>query len=256
MKTLALLTPGTLPYGQALTLQLELRDAIASLPPEEQELGYLLCLEHPPVVTLGKRGELDALLDPSVLRAHGIEVFKIDRGGEATYHEPGQLVVYPILPLKSMGLGVVDLIRNMAACMAEAVAPYGAEVAYDKETPGLWTNETERAPRKIASVGMRVSGGVTTHGLAINLVNPMHGFQWIVACGMPNAPICNLLQLMDNPPETAAERRALFEAVQQDFLSRFARYLGFPLTPVTRPLPPQERWVTGVNPMFEQSEVG
>lgn len=233
---IALIEPGLVPYGQALTLQLDLRERLRARG-EGDPVGYVVCLEHPPVVTLGKRGELDALVAPELLARQGVEVFKIDRGGEATFHEPGQLVVYPILHLKALELGVVDLIHTMAALLAEAIAPHGAIARYDREYPGLWTEE--ETPRKIASVGMRVSGGVTTHGVAINLINDMTGFGWIVPCGMPTAPLCRLLDLATPAPE---DPRALFDDVRRAFLDGLADYLGHPFEPMELELPPRERW--------------
>lgn len=246
MHTLKLITPGVVPYGLALAMQLELRQQIAELPPHEQDTGYLLCLQHPPVITLGKRGLPSALLNPTTLAQRGIEVYKIDRGGEATYHEPGQLVVYPILPLRSMNLGVVDLIRNMAECMASCVRPFGADVSYDKDVPGLWTAPDANLPtRKMASVGMRVSRGVTTHGIAINLTNDMQGFGLIVPCGMPGTPFCNLLNFMENPPTQKEKQDALVERILQDFVKAFGDYLG------VRPTPSKLDWeeVTPIDPM-------
>jgi lipoyl(octanoyl) transferase len=244
MDTLHLINPGVMPYGQALALQLALRAEIAALPPEAQRTGYLLCLEHPPTVTLGKRGQTQDLLNPTFLHEQGVEIFKIDRGGEATFHEPGQLVVYPILPIKQMNLGVVDLIRNMADCMARSVAPYGAHVSYNKDVPGLWTEANERSPAmKMASVGMRVSKGITTHGLAINLINPMIGFGWIVPCGAPSTPFCNLLGFVGDARKDEATRRALFEHVRGDFVERFSAYLGVEATAHARELPAREDWV-------------
>ncbi len=242
MHTLKLITPGVVPYGQALTMQLQLRQHIAALPAEEQTTGYLLCLQHPPVITLGKRGETEALLNTTFLQDNGVEVFKIDRGGEATFHEPGQLVVYPILPIRSMNLGVVDLIRNMADCMAKSVAPFGADVSYDKDTPGLWTTPDAQHPvaRKMASVGMRVSRGITTHGIAINLTNPMLGFSWIVPCGMPGTPFCNLLNFMDNPPTLPEVKAELIRQVQTTFVQLFSDYLGVEATPDTLEWPDDE----------------
>ena len=234
-----------MPYGQALALQLRLRGELTALPQAARRFGYLLCLEHPAVVTLGKRGEERDLLDARALRARGVAIHKVDRGGEATYHEPGQLVIYPIVPLQSAGLGVVDLIRAMASHMAQSVAPHGAEVAYDPDVPGLWTRGEGplRRRRKMASVGMRVSRGVTTHGMAINLINAMHGFGWIVPCGAPSTPFCNLLELMPKPPTSPALERALFEQVRSDFVARFAAYLNCQIEPwEIAALPPPEEW--------------
>src|SRR5690554_782206 len=173
-KRLEIIRLGVVPYGQALALQMKLRERLKAQR-DEDLVGYLIALEHPPTVTLGKRGSFEDLVNHAWLQANGVEVFKIDRGGEATFHEPGQLVVYPILRLSALEKGVVDVIRGMAACLGESVAEYGKVAAYDLEHPGLWTQD-ETPSRKLASVGMRVQSGVTTHGVAMNLVNQMIGF--------------------------------------------------------------------------------
>ncbi len=219
---LHLLRLGQMPYADALAIQLELRHRLQQRDPDDALEGYLLSVQHPPTVTLGKRGLPEHLTSPEQLRAHGVEVFQIDRGGEATFHEPGQLVVYPILPIRDLSIGVVDLIQNLAKSMAEAVAPFGVEAAYDSDHPGLWT--VEETPCKLASVGMRVAGGVTTHGIAINLTNAMTGFTWIVPCGMPQAPMCRLIDYIDDARRDAPY--AVIEAVEERFFERFVAYLA------------------------------
>lgn len=229
-----LLRPGLVPYGQALALQLSLRERLKGLEQGDDLVGYIVALEHPATVTLGKRGRFSDLINRGWLDEKGVEVFKIDRGGEATFHEPGQMVVYPILRLKALGRGVVDIIRGMAQCLIDSVATYGVEAAYDPEHPGLWT--TDEAPgRKIASVGMRVQSGITTHGVAMNLVNEMIGFSMIVACGMPNAPMARLADYLGEALD--------FKAFQADFLARFSDFLGLEFKADALELPPQGEWV-------------
>lgn len=228
--------PGLLPYGQALALQLLLRERLKSGAAGES-VGYLLCLEHPPVVTLGKRGKLDDVFGIDSLKSRGTEFFQIDRGGEATYHGPGQLVIYPVLKLDSLGIGVVDLIRGLAASLADTLAEYGLEAAYDKEHPGLWT--VDSPPRKIASVGMRVSGGVTTHGAAINLVNDLTPFSLFVPCGMPGAPLTRLQDYVDEP--------VVLEEFTDRFLLHFQTFLNQPFEPVELQLPDEDLWPSPLN---------
>jgi lipoyl(octanoyl) transferase len=183
---------GTLPYGQGLALQHDLRRRLL----EETNpalAGYVLVLEHTPTVTLGKRGQWLHLKDPGNLREQGIEVFRVDRGGEATYHGPGQLVIYPILRLDAFPFGVSDLVRGLAAALTRSLQEFQIETAYDPEHPGVWTTRLPR--KKIASVGMRVSGGVTTHGMAVNVTNDMRPFSMIVPCGMPDSPLMRLSEL-------------------------------------------------------------
>jgi len=196
------------PYGQALTLQHRLRQELQA---GVEGPGWLVALEHTPTVTLGKRGTLEHLVSRSALTERGIEVFRIDRGGEATYHGPGQLVIYPLVRLDELGLGVVDLVRGLARSIADTLAEYGVESSYDVGHPGVWTHD--EVPRKIASVGMRVSRGVTTHGAAINLVNDMLPFTLIVPCGMPNAPMARLGDLAE-------------DVSLDDFLERFMVHFG------------------------------
>ena len=232
-KKLGLLRLGTVPYGQALAFQVGLRERLRNRE-DDEFIGYVLALEHPPTVTLGKRGSFDDLVNHKWLADKGVEVFRIDRGGEATFHEPGQLVVYPIIRLKALDLGVVDLIRGMAGCLSQTVADYGVEAAYDLDHPGLWTTDEEPS-RKVASVGMRVQSGVTTHGAAINLVNEMLGFSMIVACGMPNAPMARLADYCGGECD--------FEGFQEAFLQNFASFLEVDFVDHEMELPAESEWV-------------
>ncbi len=229
---LALLRLGTVPYGQALAFQFQLRERLKSR--DDDFVGYVLALEHPPTVTLGKRGSLDDLVNHRWLADKGVEVYQIDRGGEATFHEPGQLVVYPILRLNAVGKGVVDIIRGMAGCLGDTVADYGKQAAYDLDHPGLWTTDEEPG-RKIASVGMRVQSGITTHGVAMNLVNEMIGFSMIVACGMPNAPMARLADYCEGELD--------FGEFRDNFLKRLEAFLEIPFVDHEMELPRRQEWV-------------
>jgi lipoyl(octanoyl) transferase len=212
---------GCVPYAQALDHQHALRAALqAADRPAGSPAGHVICLEHPMVVTLGKRGEMADLRDLGWLEANGVEIHKVDRGGESTFHEPGQLVVYPVVRLDALGIGVVDVVRRLADALARAAATWGIELVYDKEHPGLWT--VQDPPRKMASVGMRSSGGVSTHGAAINLTNSLIGFGKIVACGMPDVAMTRLVDHLDG-----AEREAFtLEVFRERFLVEFAALLG------------------------------
>jgi lipoyl(octanoyl) transferase len=229
MSAVGLVRLGVVPYGQALALQLKLREQLLENP---HLSGWIICLEHPPTVTLGRRGTVADLISPTFLAQKGVEVFQIDRGGEATYHGPGQLVIYPIVRLDNLSLGVVDLIRRMAQTLADTCEVYGVECHYDLEHPGVWTHGEQR--RKIASVGMRVSGGITTHGAAINLVNDMAAFSWIVPCGMPDAPMVRLSDLAE----------VEFTSFREMFLERLAHALGIEFDIVELSLPDPEEWLS------------
>jgi lipoyl(octanoyl) transferase len=169
---------GTVPYRDGIALQetLRARRQAGELP------DLLLVLEHPPVYTKGKRTEPgDLPMGEDWYRAQGIEVCDTDRGGRVTYHGPGQLVAYPIMAVER----VADFVHTMESAIVAALADEGiaSEV---RETPytGVWVTGSAGHDAKIASIGVRVSGGVTTHGLAVNVDNDLQPFEWIVPCGI------------------------------------------------------------------------
>lgn len=185
---------GRIGYGDALALQLGRRDAvIAGTAPET-----LFTLEHDPVITLGRRAQPgDLLVDRDALAARGIEVVEVDRGGEVTYHGPGQLVLYAVVHCQRRGMGPSDLVRRLAAAITDELAQHGISASYDTEHPGLWVEGA-----KIAAVGMRISRGVSTHGAALNLTTDLDAFSLIVPCGMPGARATSMLAQTGCAPQT------------------------------------------------------
>jgi len=166
---------GTVPYRDGVALQETLR--------ERRQAGeipdLLLVLEHPRVYTKGRRTEPgDLPMGEDWYRAQGIEICDTDRGGRVTYHGPGQLVAYPIMEVDR----VADFVHTMERAIVAALGDEGIE-AEPRDTPftGVWAGE-----RKIASIGVRVSGGVSTHGLAVYVDNDLQPFEWIVPCGIEN----------------------------------------------------------------------
>lgn len=206
MRSVSLVTLPVIPYGQALAMQHAVREALWD--EGSEAIGTLMCLEHPPTVTLGKRGKDTDLIAPDLLRANGVEVFSIDRGGEATFHAPGQLILYPVMHLERLNMGVVDVIRGLARCVIEVLSEHGIPARYDDDHPGVWVDDGVSAARKIASVGMRVRNGVCTHGVAVNVTNEMSGFSLIVPCGIPDAPMTRLLDEVDETPVSVRAVRA------------------------------------------------
>jgi lipoyl(octanoyl) transferase len=167
---------GLVPYQAA-------RDAQARLAAARQagEIpDLLLLLEHPPVYTRGRRSKPEELpMGSDWYRAQGIEVRDSDRGGAVTYHGPGQLVGYPIVSLKPYGDDVHDYVRRMERAVIETLGELGIEAGTIDGLTGVWTGG-----RKIGSIGIHISRGVTTHGLAINVNNDLQPFEWIVPCGI------------------------------------------------------------------------
>jgi lipoyl(octanoyl) transferase len=168
---------GQVPYEQARAAQKRLETArhAGEIP------DLLLLLEHPPVYSKGRRSTPDELpMGEDWYRLQGIEVTDTDRGGRVTYHGPGQLVGYPILSLRAYRDDVHEYIRRMERVVIVALADWQVEAELVDGLTGVWTPER----RKVASIGVHVSRGVTTHGFAINVNNDLQPFEWIVPCGI------------------------------------------------------------------------
>jgi lipoyl synthase len=200
---------GCLDYGEALRRQrLLVPDRIADRVPDQ-----LILVEHPAVVTVGRSGSgADLRVPREAIRKAGIEVFEVDRGGQATYHGPGQLVVYPILKLR-----VKDLhrhLRLLLEVMVSVLRGYGLEPEMKAGRPGVWVKGA-----KIASVGIAVRRWVTSHGLALNVSTDFSGFNFIIPCGQPEERITSLQESLGRPVNV--------EEVKVKFVAEFVRTLGY-----------------------------
>ncbi|MCB9507590.1 MAG: lipoyl(octanoyl) transferase LipB [Myxococcales bacterium] len=148
-------------------------------------------LEHDPVITVGRRGSLDDLrVTAEQLEAAGVELVETDRGGELTYHGPGQLVIYPILAVQRRAVGASDLVRGLARAIADVLSARGVEAVYDPARPGLWVGGA-----KICAVGMRISKGVSLHGAAVNVSTSLDAYRLFVPCGLPEAGATSMQEL-------------------------------------------------------------
>ncbi|CAN7249384.1 lipoyl(octanoyl) transferase LipB [Pseudomonas solani] len=147
-------------------------------------------LQHPRVFTQGQAGKAEHLLAPG-----DIPVVQVDRGGQVTYHGPGQLVGYLMLDLRRLGLGVRELVTAMEQSLVDVLAGYGIEAAPKADAPGVYV-----AGDKIASLGLRVSRGCSFHGLALNVDMDMSPFQRINPCGYAGLKMVQLRELLDSPP--------------------------------------------------------
>lgn len=166
----------------------------------------LLLLDHPPVYTRGRRSTAEELpMGVEWYEAQGIEVRDTERGGRVTYHGPGQLVAYPIVSLGPYGDDVHEFVRRLERVMIEALAEHGVEAAPIEGQTGVWVGRpvagenpgpaagpSTLGARKIGSIGIHVSRGVTTHGLAINVNNDLQPFEWIVPCGIEACAVTSL----------------------------------------------------------------
>jgi len=181
MQPLQICNLGVVPYADALALQLRLRDARQA----DEIPDTLLLLEHPAVYTRGRRSTPQELpLGEDFYAAQGIEIVDVDRGGKVTFHNPGQLVGYPIMRIGD----IIGYLRTMERAIIAALAQEGIDAQGGGERPtGVW------APGgKIASIGVHVSRRVTTHGFAVNVSNDLEPFEWIVPCGLEGVRITSI----------------------------------------------------------------
>ncbi|OGO54567.1 MAG: lipoyl(octanoyl) transferase [Chloroflexi bacterium RBG_16_70_13] len=208
---------GRIAYREAWALQRRLVDARAG----DEIPDTLLLLEHDAVLTLGKNAvDGHVLASPRDLRRRGIEVLRVERGGEVTYHGPGQLVAYPILRLGERGLLVRPLVRALEEAMIETCAAFGVEATRRDGHPGCWVMEEGRPARKLGALGIRIERGVSYHGIALNVDPDLRDFELIDPCGVPglvSTSIAEELGRTAEPPTTEVVRRAA---------GIFARVLG------------------------------
>ena len=181
---------GTVPYAEALELQRAVARARIS---GEVADDVLLLVEHPPVITLGRGTKAGNLLaSPGLLAARGVELFEVDRGGDVTFHGPGQLVAYPIVRLPEHVL-VVDFVRRLEEAMIATCADFGVTTARVPGRSGVWLRADElRQERKVGAIGLRVSQGVTMHGIALNCDVDLGWYDRFVPCGIADAGVTTL----------------------------------------------------------------
>lgn len=198
---ISLVNLGRLDYSRALALQQQL----CALRQQEQIGDVVLLLEHPPVLTLGRNGHREHVVaSDQILERRGISLIETNRGGDVTYHGPGQLVGYPILNLRSWNppIGIVDYLRKLEEVLIRACADYGVLTHRIAGRAGVWTMPGGAiAEKKIAALGVHVSRGVTTHGFALNVTTDLQDFQLIVPCGISDRGVTSLeREVASEPP--------------------------------------------------------
>ncbi|MCK4376545.1 MAG: lipoyl(octanoyl) transferase LipB [Candidatus Brocadiae bacterium] len=190
-------------FQEAFGLQERLRDAcIAS----DGRRNYLVLTEHPPTITVGRSGDRrDVLAGQERLRGLGFEVVETNRGGEVTYHGPGQLVAYPVIGLRDRGRDLHRYLRDLEAWLVRLCRSYGVEAHADSPHTGVWVED-----RKIASIGIAVRRWVTYHGVALNVATDLSHFGLIVPCGLGAVTITSLERELGSAPplKEVAERAA------------------------------------------------
>lgn len=224
--------PGLVPYEEAWALQRRIEAARQA----DEIPDVLLLLEHPPVYTKGKRTDPTELaMGEDWYRMQGIEICETDRGGRVTYHGPGQLVGYPIVSLRPYGDNVHEYVRKLERLMIDSLATSGIEAEVIEGLTGVWVGGRPPEGRKIGSIGVHVSRGVTTHGFAVNVNNDLQPFEWVVPCGIEGVRMTSICrergaeQDMDAYMETVAGLFGeIFEREPVQGRDRLAALLGEP----------------------------
>jgi lipoate-protein ligase B len=203
---------GVVNYPDGLSLQRERCERLRS--GETGSGGFLLLLQHRPVITDGRFGRGgNIVLTPEAIERQGVEVYKTERGGDVTFHGPGQLVAYPIIDLRSFGLGAKSYVRALEETVIRVLGDFGMHGVSMDGYPGVWAYGG-----KIASVGVSVSGGVTMHGCALNVNTDLSYFSMIVPCGLEGVIMTSMKDILGEEVD--------FGKVTASFTRRFGEVLG------------------------------
>jgi lipoyl(octanoyl) transferase len=208
-----LMNLGLVPYVEAFELQRSVAGAVwqGAIP------ETVIFLEHPPVITVGRRTETDRELH--IPQGAAVEIAETDRGGKSTFHGPGQLVCYPILDLRNHGKDVRRYVRNLEDALIRTLATFSLEGTRMEGLTGVWMPPGNgQGPRKIASIGVHVSRWVTTHGYALNIdLDPAPFTDWITACGLEDAAFTTIARELGRPVTVDEVRPAATAAIAEVF---------------------------------------
>ena len=203
-------------YNDAWALQRRLVDKRA----EAAISDTLLLLEHAPVYTAGRRSEPEhVLLDEAGLLAIGIPVVETDRGGQVTYHGPGQLVGYPIIGLTERDMGPKQYVRTLESVLLDTLADLGVTAGVIEGLTGVWAEGA-----KVAAIGVKISRGATMHGFALNVEPDMGAYDHIIACGITDREVTSVAKLLG--------RSVAMDVVRERATHHFAKWFGVQMTPV------------------------
>ena len=209
-------------YKETWDYQVELQQKIIEAKMEQDRgaiMNYLIFVEHPHVYTLGKSGkENNLLIQESLLKSIGAALYKIDRGGDITYHGPGQLVGYPILDLDSLGMGVKEYIYKLEQAVIETLANFNIPASRMEGATGVWldTGKSLQA-RKICAIGVKVSRSVTLHGFALNINTDLNYFSYINPCGFADKGVTSLEKELGAKQSMEKIKDLLLNTLQQIF---------------------------------------
>lgn len=217
------------PYADALTLQ---RDLVAGRIDGRFCHDILLMLEHPPVYTLGRRGSREHLhVGPPFLRQRGIDVVHVERGGDITYHGPGQQVAYPVIDLKAARLGVAEYVHRLESVMIRTAADWGIRARRQEGKRGIWVGD-----KKLGSIGVAVRRGIAFHGLALNVCNDLEPFEWITPCGLDGVRMTSFRHEGAGAADMTAVRDHMTAHFQEQFKVALIPVAGDPAALLTNAL--------------------
>jgi lipoyl(octanoyl) transferase len=225
MPLLQVLQLGTLDYVTALKLQ----ETLVELRKQGRIADTLLLLEHTPVITLGRNANVKNIVDsPESLAERGVEVFEIKRGGDVTFHGPGQLVGYPICDLRGFTprVGAVEFVRRLEEVLIRTCAEFGIDTQRVPGLTGVWTNPEQSGARKIAAIGVHISRGITSHGFALNVTTDLDYFKMIVPCGIPDKPVTSMEQEWGGLENKTLGKKLEVEAVSHAITRQFGQVFG------------------------------
>ena len=213
---------GRIDYRTAWRLQHDLVERRAT-----GEIGdQLLLLEHPSVLTLGRQASPEHVLASSAeLDRSGIELIRVERGGEVTFHGPGQLVAYPIVALAQRGLLLRPFVRALERAMADTAAAYGVAAGPRAGFPGCWCAAESQRPRKLGALGLRVERGVTYHGIALNVTTDLDHFGLIDPCGLAGIEVTSIAREARWPPAEGRPSTSSVEEAAGHFAAAFEQAL-------------------------------
>lgn len=201
---------GLMPYDDCWVLQLWLLEKKLA---KEELKDFLLMVEHEPVVTVGRRGELDCLkVSEDFLAKMGISLRIVERGGLVTYHGPGQLVVYPIVDIRANRLSVTEYVNVLEETMIRTLATFGLNGLRSPRNRGVWVGA-----RKIGSVGIAVRRGIAFHGLALNVDMDLKPFQWMDPCGLKGVEMTSMAAELGRKVDMGAVKREMAKSVETVF---------------------------------------
>ena len=219
---ICLLHLGRIDYATALDLQ----RSLVELRKQGRIADSLLLLEHNPVITLGRNTNKQNLIAPPVLLAQkGVELYETDRGGDVTFHGPGQLVGYPIFDLRGFSprMGAVEYVRNLEEVLIRTCGDLGIPCQRTAGLTGVWTQTPE--PRKIAAIGVHISRGVTSHGFALNVTTDLDYFKLIVPCGISDKPVTAIEKEVETKHRPIPSMEEVMNLVSTNFGRVFRRQI-------------------------------